>query len=697
LALWNLDARTVAAKLVYYGPAQGGKTTNLVRLHGLTDPEGRAPLVSVDTADDRTLFFDLLSIDLGRLLGLAVGMKLYTVPGQVRYEATRRIVLAGADAVVFVADSAAGREHDNRRAWDDLRANMRANGLDPAGVPVLVQLNKRDLAGATPVDTVAGWLGVPADRILPATATQGEGVVETFAAASQALLSRLVAQAEPATRRGIAPDELSAELARALLPLRARADAGCGTGDRRDGQAIVVRGDDPELGAVAGSVELASRLAEAQTRAARHEREAEALRRLSDGLRAATAAFERATVIDAVLDAIVAVDPVSVAAVLSREGRAGWRVERSAGPTARSLLRSRSLKPLLAWMIGGTGPYASMDLTGARGPDPGTAPGSAAAAEVDRERRAFLVVAAPGAAWTTGETERRFLATVAGHLSVGLEKVRAHAELAAHRDRLEEAVRARTSALRAACRELTVAEAAKDRFLSGVSHEMRTPLTAIIGAASYLRDYDGDAAQRREMAATVLAAADALEEKVAAVLRVAQLAGASAPVPEPMSAEALVTGALRLAGGAGSARVVIDAAAATLFGDGARLARALANLIDNARKFGPPGAPIEVRVAPADPGPEADGHAGVALSVLDAGPGLPQGDLARAFEAFEQGGDVLTAKPRGIGLGLFEARAIVRRHGGTLVYRPRPGGGSEFRLVVPAQAAGAPLDEAVHA
>src|SRR6185436_19661650 len=142
MAQWSLSDRTLYAKLVYYGPALGGKTTNLKVLHRLTDPDGKGRLVSVNTQDDRTLFFDLLPFELGSVLGYKVALKLYTVPGQVRYDATRRAVLAGADAVVFVADSDAAREGDNRQSWDNLRHNLRAARLDPADVPILVQLNK---------------------------------------------------------------------------------------------------------------------------------------------------------------------------------------------------------------------------------------------------------------------------------------------------------------------------------------------------------------------------------------------------------------------------------------------------------------------------------------------------------------------------------------------------------------------------
>ena len=168
MAQWNLTDRILYAKLVYYGPALGGKTTNLRALHNVTDPHNRERLVSVNTADDRTLFFDLLPFELGSVLGYKVALKLYTVPGQVRYDATRRVVLAGADAVVFVADSDSVREHDNRQAWENLLQSMRATRLDPAAVPILVQFNKRDLAGAASEKVMGEWFGMDPGLGVPA-------------------------------------------------------------------------------------------------------------------------------------------------------------------------------------------------------------------------------------------------------------------------------------------------------------------------------------------------------------------------------------------------------------------------------------------------------------------------------------------------------------------------------------------------
>src|SRR4029450_6838750 len=129
VAQWNQTDKTLQTKIVYWGPALCGKTTNLQQIHAFTDPADENRLISLNTASDRTLFFDLLPLDLGKIFGHTLKIQVYTVPGQVRYDATRRIVLSGTDAVVFVADSQRGRGAENRAAWENLRTNLKTIGL----------------------------------------------------------------------------------------------------------------------------------------------------------------------------------------------------------------------------------------------------------------------------------------------------------------------------------------------------------------------------------------------------------------------------------------------------------------------------------------------------------------------------------------------------------------------------------------
>lgn len=165
-------------KIVYYGPALSGKTTNLEYIHSHTAPDRRSSLVSLRTAEDRTLFFDFLQLELGRISGLAPVIQLYTVPGQTYYQASRKVVLKGADGIVFVADSSRDRVLDNIVSWSDLHVHMRENQL-AEGTPIVVQLNKQDAENAMGASEMCTLLNARDLPVVGAVAVQGKGVLET--------------------------------------------------------------------------------------------------------------------------------------------------------------------------------------------------------------------------------------------------------------------------------------------------------------------------------------------------------------------------------------------------------------------------------------------------------------------------------------------------------------------------------------
>ena len=174
----NMAAREITLKLVYYGPALSGKTTNLLKLHEMLDQSTRGKMVTLDTTDDRTLYFDFLPVTFGTQSGMAVKLKLFTVPGQVMHKSTRKVVLAGADAVAFIADSQRASASANAYSWRDMEANLKSNGIDFDAIPKVVQFNKRDLPDIKPLEEIrAAWGDVPT---FPSVATRGEGVIETF-------------------------------------------------------------------------------------------------------------------------------------------------------------------------------------------------------------------------------------------------------------------------------------------------------------------------------------------------------------------------------------------------------------------------------------------------------------------------------------------------------------------------------------
>jgi signal recognition particle receptor subunit beta len=176
----NHAQRELTVKIVYYGPGLSGKTTNLQLIHARTLSEVRGRLLTVETHDDRTLFFDLLPVFFNTAAGFKVKVKLFTVPGQVIHNATRRIVLQGADAVAFIADSRRAAGPDNNSYWKNLAENMKENNLDPAEVPVVIQFNKRDLPDTKSDAEIDESRKRGKEAVIGAVAIRGVGVLETL-------------------------------------------------------------------------------------------------------------------------------------------------------------------------------------------------------------------------------------------------------------------------------------------------------------------------------------------------------------------------------------------------------------------------------------------------------------------------------------------------------------------------------------
>jgi signal recognition particle receptor subunit beta len=220
---FNFSERTIKAKVVYYGPAQSGKTTNLEQVHVLTDPAGANRLVSLNTAQDRTLFFDLLPFSLGTVSGYDFQVQLYTVPGQVQYNATRRVVLAGADALVFVADSRKSMVKDNVAAFENMKVNLLANRLVPEKVPLVLQWNKRDMPDLQSEAELNKSLNPWGRPAVNAVAYKGEGVMETFIAIVQQMLHAIAIKYN-LKEKGLDPAAVPELVASAFAELLKKAD-----------------------------------------------------------------------------------------------------------------------------------------------------------------------------------------------------------------------------------------------------------------------------------------------------------------------------------------------------------------------------------------------------------------------------------------------------------------------------------------
>lgn len=215
---FNPAQRELTVKVVYYGPALSGKTTNLHALHAAVDGRSRGRLMTLDTADDRTLFFDLLPVFIQTQSGVRVKVKLFTVPGQVMHNSTRRIVLSGADAVAFIADAQPTARQANFDYWRNMTENLRENGMAVEGLPVVIQFNKCDLVDDAMRLEIEEIRRTAREPIHPAVAIRGEGVVETFVSLMSRTYDALDARHEFQRRLGLGHDAFMADIARALLP-----------------------------------------------------------------------------------------------------------------------------------------------------------------------------------------------------------------------------------------------------------------------------------------------------------------------------------------------------------------------------------------------------------------------------------------------------------------------------------------------
>lgn len=197
------QAKRLVVKLVYYGPALSGKTTNLLTLHDHLCNEGRGDLMVLDTVDDRTIFFDLLPLFYVSPSGFRIKLKVFTVPGQVRHDATRKAVLQRADGVVFVADSQKGQMGNNAESFANLEKNLAIVGLDIDNLPLVLQFNKRDLADALPEEEIQATWGPTGLPLVMASALTGAGVVETYGRIVALAFDALDARLGLTTRFGV--------------------------------------------------------------------------------------------------------------------------------------------------------------------------------------------------------------------------------------------------------------------------------------------------------------------------------------------------------------------------------------------------------------------------------------------------------------------------------------------------------------
>lgn len=220
---FNFFRREVNCKIVYYGPGLSGKTTNLEVVHKKTPDTCRGDLTSIATEQDRTLFFDFMPIDLGMVGGMKTKLRLFTVPGQVFYNATRKLVLQGADGVIFVADSQKHKLQENLESLKNLDENLREHGIDIRDIPVVIQWNKRDMPTALPIEELEQQVNYLQAPTFPGIAVTGEGVFPTLKKCSMMVLDTVTKQVERSSGMGKAQPPSGVKMIKPAVPVGATA------------------------------------------------------------------------------------------------------------------------------------------------------------------------------------------------------------------------------------------------------------------------------------------------------------------------------------------------------------------------------------------------------------------------------------------------------------------------------------------
>jgi len=710
--------KQVKLKVVYYGPALGGKTTCLQHIHRVTDPQRRTKLYALATATDRTLFFDLLAVDLGRVRGYRLTLQLYTVPGQVQYNATRRAVLAGADGVVFVADSQRSQLQASVESLANLADNLRANGLDPRTIPTVILYNKRDLSEIVPVVDLERALNAASHQSFETVATSGLGVMESFAAITEATVAtvgdRLGLSAQPDALK-----RLVANVRVALTPYLPAAPT--------DAPVVIKPPSGTSLEStdelVAEAVRANMAMTEANTRldrlTAELERRVAQLRVINEFGRLMSLARTAGEVTDALLDRLLGELRVTCGALYLADER---------GELAEVQRRGLAIDPLVRPAGDGRGLAAVVAanrvpvLARVEEPEPTDAALSGWADEiaalslaagmalplVAQDRTLGLVTCysdATRGGFEDGELD--LAAVVTANAAVALANARAWEHLArlnqgleatvAERTRdLEQALRQartlaseledRNLALENANRQLREVDAVKGDLLNRIAHELNTPVTAIQTAARILARHDEvPAARAAKFVDVITQESTRLADLIASALQAAVLGvPAARPEPAPVSIAELLRRTLApLRGEMGrlalNVQVKVASGLECIHGDAGQLEAAIRAIVKNAVEFNHEHGAVTVTVRPLRRGAAAF----VEIRVEDDGAGIPAGDLPHVTELFWQGGNVLTGKPRGLGLGLAVARRVAENHGGAVEVSSELGKGTVVALLLP--------------
>jgi signal transduction histidine kinase/signal recognition particle receptor subunit beta len=674
--------REIQFKVVYYGPALGGKTTNIEALYEITDPEKKTQLVSLKTAEDRTLFFDFLPFDLGEVQGYHIRLQVYTVPGQVHYNTTRKVVLAGADAIVFVADSQPDRAKENFISWENMKSNLIANKMELAQIPVVIECNKQDLPEALPPAQVLAEMKVGDVPATQACALTGEGVVDTFLLCVKRTLGLFVHKFK-LTERGVTVEKIGQGAEEVFRPfqgkLRARAASPAPPPPSAPGGLPPSQGlsDEEQLvAALQSSTQLAEQFQEAHHLGRMYQER-----------------LEEMTLLYHIGRGLAGIDTsesaLRLAGTLIHEARPGWKITLfQPGPSGPSPVATFGCEEDPLWRVEapGAGNLAlgllqsgeRMKLDNLRErlqrlhastlPDIGEA--QAVPVGPPGKPAGYLLFYSQAERPFSRE-EERFFSLLEQVVSPRIQALQLMEDLAAANERLEVKVLERTADLQEALERLKELDQLKRAFLNNVSHEMKTPLTNIRSYADLLRRYPKKREENaEEYLGIVVDESVHLESLINDLLAFTKVK--EAPRGESCDLVAILEEVLMALGPQAEARhltVQVQKEKSLLFYEMNREDAAILfrQILDNAFKFSPEGVRVKVYLL--------HDSKKVIFAVRDYGPGFPKDQRDRLLEPYEPGRlSVPSYKSPGFGMGLFLVREVLSKYrGGIAIENMEPG------------------------
>lgn len=715
--------RQIKIKIVYYGPAVGGKTTCLQHIHRVTDPQRRTKLYSLNTAADRTLFFDLLSLNLGRIRGYQLALQLYTVPGQVQYDATRRTVLAGADGIVFVADSQASQAAANLESLENLWANMEANGLDRSAIPVVLQYNKRDLDSIQTVEELEAALNSDNHPSFPTVAITGEGILEAFSAVSERTMTAVADKLGVGTSPQ-AISRLQEQVRKAMQPFIAAEGDTLPTASDVE---VTVSGGDAAAGEVLSENMLVGEAVRANM----------AMTDVTSRLDIVSRQLERKVrVMDSISQFGNAVsnqnDPAKVLRLLITEAirllqlqGASVIIIPSGGRLREAVVHGFKQDPLLH-AADSTGASVATALLNDRQPrlfvreldddDDGAALAavegagfsSALAVPMKTQEKIVGLLAAYGDTDRTDldEDDLQLATVLASTAAMGYANAISWRQLEESNRDLEERIEERAGELtkslvesrrltsdleekrdllETAYRDLEALDEVKNQLINRLSLDLRTPITSLFTAAKIIRSEKDVAPEKAERLLTIVYdESEKLMEIVQSVFQASVIATSARELQRrPVPAQELFRKAIAPIRDLSQDRdvriqVLIPSGLETITCEPESTEAALRAVIKNGVEFSNSGeVKLEVRRVTHNADPWLQ------LRVSDSGVGIAEEDLPHVFEPFWQGDDSRAGKRHGIGLGLTIAKRVMENHGGSITINAGENGGTEVVMSIP--------------